>query len=86
MDALTAKYRKILTQGMGKDVLIDILRECHFGCTLDATNVHQIAEYNVGVVILAKCGIFSKKTLEDVVNQLCLVSPVEEKTEKEEEE
>ena len=50
MDGMTAKYRVVLTQGIGRDVLADILRTCHFGATLDMTNPHQIAEYNVGIV------------------------------------
>ena len=78
MDGMTAKYRVVLTQGIGRDVLADILRTCHFGATLDMTNPHQIAEYNVGIVILKKCGILGHGTMEEVVNQLCTVMPVTE--------
>ena len=86
MNPLTAKYRRVLTQGIGKDVLSDILTMCHFGATLDMNNPHQIAEYNVGVAILKKCGILDRETREDVINQLCSVMPKEPKREKEEEE
>jgi len=49
------------------------------------TNPHQIAEYNVGIVILKKCGILGVGTMEEVINQLCAVSPKGVETEKEEE-
>jgi len=86
MNEMMAKYRVVLTKGVGKDVLADILHMCHFGATLDMTNPHQIAEYNVGIVILKKCGILGVGTMEEVINQLCAVSPKEVETEKEEEE
>ena len=69
------KYRAIFLTPMGMDVLADILTECHFGCTLDPENVVQISEHNVGVLILAKCGIFGNSTKREVVVALSKVTP-----------
>lgn len=60
-------------------VLADILKICHFGCTLDMDNPHQVAEYNVGVAIMAKLGILAEDTLFDVVNALSGVTAKEKK-------
>jgi hypothetical protein len=62
---------------MGLDVLADILDMCHFGCTLDPDNKVMVAEYNVGVAILSKCGIFSQGTKNNVVKALSSVMPEE---------
>jgi len=77
MDEITAKYRELfLKSTLGRDVLGDILRQCHFGCTLDPDNLVQVSEYNVGVFILVRCGIFARDTLEDVVRALGNVAPM----------
>ena len=69
------KYRHIFSSPMGRDVLSDILTECHFGMTLDPDNKAQIAEFNVGMMVLAKCGILGPDTKKDVINALCGVTP-----------
>jgi len=75
---LRGKYRAMfLRSTLGKDVLGDILKECHFGCTLDPDNKVQVSEYNVGIMILNKLGIFSDGTEFDVMNALASVSPKE---------
>lgn len=75
-DKLQAKYRIAFIGGIGQDVLNDILLDiCHFGLTLDPSNPAMIAEYNVGLAILAKCGILGPLTGEDVIKALCTVAP-----------
>jgi hypothetical protein len=74
--SLQDKYRAVLLGPMGRDVLTDILAMCHFGSTLDFENKAQISEYNVGIAILAKCGIFLPDNFEDVVRALCSVQPM----------
>ena len=76
-ETITAKYRAtLITSALGKDVLADILKLCHFGCTLDPDNKVQVSEYNVGVAILHRCGIFAEDTLEDVIRALAGVVPM----------
>ena len=72
---ISDKYREVLCSSpLGREVLADILKTCHLGITLDPDNIVQISEYNVGVVILAKCGVFKKDNFEDVIRALCSVS------------
>lgn len=78
------KYRKVFGGQFGEEVLEDILRICHFGCTLDPENPTQVAEYNVGVVILAKMGIFGQGGAQKVVRALCSIIPEKEDEEDEE--
>jgi hypothetical protein len=47
---------------------------CHFGETLDPDNKAMIAEHNVGMVFLAKCGIFRGDNFDNVVMALCSVA------------
>jgi hypothetical protein len=54
---LDAKYAAVFSPGFGREVLADILFRTHWGSTLDSQNPAQIAEYNVGVYILARAGI-----------------------------
>lgn len=72
---LQEKYRHLFLSGIGVDVLTDLLSICHFGRTLDPDNPVQISEYNVGVTILARCGIFGPNTKKAVVRALCSVNP-----------
>jgi hypothetical protein len=74
-DVMGGKYRLMFSSPMGREVLADILSMCHFGATLDLSNPLQVAEYNLAVVILAKCGVFSPGTGMDVVNALLNVLP-----------
>lgn len=79
MTELTAKYRSLfLNSGtIGQDVLGDIMSMAHFGCTLNADNPQQIGEYNVGVAILAKLGVFSRENKTEVIKVLGTITPKE---------
>jgi hypothetical protein len=79
MTELTAKYRTVFGGALGQEVLADILSMTHFGNTLNPENQAQIAEYNVGIAILAKMGIFSIGTKNQVVKALGAVTPNEKK-------
>ena len=70
-----SKYRYVFSSSMGREVLSDILTKCHFGSTLDPDNKAQIGELNIGILILAECGILGPDTKMDVVNALCNVLP-----------
>ena len=80
------KYRTVFGKGFGPEVLGDILRSCHFGCTLDPDNLVVVAEHNVAITILAKMGVFSMGTQNAVINALLTVVPEKEKEEKKDEE
>ena len=69
-DELSQKYRHIFLSPIGREVLADILSDCHFGCTLDPDNKVQVAEYNVGISILARCGVFGPNRDIPVINAL----------------
>jgi hypothetical protein len=74
---IVAKYRLTLLSGTGMEVLMDILVNfCHFGCYLE--NEKDVAQYNIGVSILSRCGIISKGNEAEVVKALCSVSPKRE--------
>ena len=70
LDEVSQKYRYIFLSPVGREVLADILADCHFGCTLDPDNKVQVAEYNVCINILAKCGIFGDGRDIPVINAL----------------
>jgi len=70
-----AKYRAAFGGPIGQEVLADILTMTHFGETLNPDNPVQVAEYNVGVSILAKMGVFSFDTKGDVIKALQSVAP-----------
>ena len=77
-EELQGKYRAVfLNSQLGRDVLEDILRVCHFGRSLDPDNTVQVSEYNVGLMILFKCGVFDwgRGTFPDVVRALSSVQP-----------
>lgn len=74
---MTGKYRAVFNTPIGQEVLSDILSMCHFGATLDPDNKVEVSEYNVGVAILARLGIFSKASMSDVVRVMCSI-PIEE--------
>lgn len=69
-DEMGDKYRHAFLSPIGKDVLFDILQQCHFGSSLDPDNKAQVAEYNVGIFILARCGILGSERGIPVVNAL----------------
>ena len=77
MTELMAKYRLVFGNAMGQEVLADILTMTHFGCTLK-TEI-QMVEHNLGTVILARMGIFSEETKEEVIKALLVVTPKEKK-------
>lgn len=81
---LQDKYRHLFLSGIGVDVLADLLTICHFGSTLNPDNSIQISEYNVGVAILARCGILGPQTKKAVIRALCSVVP-DDRSQKEEE-
>lgn len=81
MTELTAKYRMVFGNAMGQEVLADILSMTHFGNTLNADNPQQIGEYNIGIAILAKMGVFSRGTKNQVIKALGAVTPNEKKEE-----
>ena len=72
---LMEKYRKVFGSPIGQDVLADILTMTHFGETLDAGNLHRVAEHNLGILILAKMGVSSHETKLDVIRALQSVTP-----------
>lgn len=80
MNELMAKYRLLFGTSLGQDILSDILSLTHFGETLNPDNPAMIAEYNVGVAILAKMGVFSFGTKGDVIKALQSVTPKTRKT------
>lgn len=77
---LMDKYRAVFCSPFGTEVLADILTMTHFGETLDANNLHRVAEHNLGILILAKMGVFSHETKMDVIRALQSITP--SKTEK----
>ena len=77
MTELMAKYRLVFGNAMGQEVLADILTMTHFGCTLNSDNPQQIGEYNIGIGIMAKMGVFSRETKSEVVKILATVTPKE---------
>lgn len=77
LSELQVKYREVFLSPLGRDVLADLMDKCHFGVTLDPDNKVQIGEYNVGVAILAMCGILYGNTKKDVIGALCSVTPAE---------
>lgn len=74
-DDIGSKYRHVFASPLGREVLADLLMECHFGRTLDPDNKTQVAEYNVCVMVLAKCGVFGPNTKMDVINNLLNIIP-----------
>jgi len=50
----------------------------HFGETLDPDNKVRVAEYNVGIAILARMGVFAHDTKTDVMNALMSVRSKED--------
>jgi hypothetical protein len=68
--SLKLKYKALFSSSMGRDVLADILTMTHFGCTLNPDNPVQVAEYNVGIAILSRMGVFCGASKEDVIKHL----------------
>ena len=68
---LKQKYRHIfINSEMGREVLRDILLSfCHYGQFLEY-NQAQIAEHNVGVSILIRCGIMDGDNIANSLNGL----------------
>jgi len=52
---ITDYYRACLCSPLGLNVLIDILRMCHWLERLDPNDPVKVAEYNIGMQILAQC-------------------------------
>ena len=68
-EKLSQKYVLTFTSGVGLDVLQDILEMCHFGITLNKENQGQVAQYNIGVAILAMCGIYGDELMNRVLGK-----------------
>lgn len=51
------RYRLVFQSDSGRTVLADLLRMTHFAVSLDPANAAMIAEYNVGLAVLAKSGL-----------------------------
>lgn len=80
---LQDKYRAVfLGNEFGEEVLGDILQSCHYGETLDYSNIAQVAEYNVAVLILFKCGVLGDGTLPQIIKSFTAIKP-EQKQENE---
>ncbi len=65
------KYRHVLINNpLGRDVLKDILITfCHYGQYLEF-NQKEIAEHNIGVSVLLRCGILDGENIEKSLNGL----------------
>ena len=59
LEAMCRRYRNVFGSPEGRAVLGDILTTTHFGETLNPENPVQVAEYNVGLAIAFKAGVFS---------------------------
>ena len=68
---LKQKYRHVfINNPLGREVLSDILLTfCHYGQFLEFTH-KEIAEHNVGVSILIRCGIMDGDNIENSLNGL----------------
>lgn len=78
-EILCQKYRFLFFGNpIGQSVLSNILLDCHFGRTLNPDNIVMVAEYNVGVSILARCGVFAPGTRDQVIRALGAVIPQKE--------
>jgi hypothetical protein len=77
-EKLKTKYRFLFTSDMGIEVLADILCNfCHFGYALE--NPEEVAQYNVGVYIMGRLGIFEKGEEQDIVRALLNTIPLPKK-------
>lgn len=59
------RYKNVFGSEEGRIILGDILTLCHFGETLNPTDPVQVAEYNLGIVILRMAGV-----LDPIYSQL----------------
>lgn len=68
---LKQKYRHVLINNpMGREVLTDILLTfCHYGQFLEF-NQKEIAEHNVGVSVLLRCGTLDGGNISNSLNGL----------------
>lgn len=69
-DDILIDYRNTFKSVSGKKVLSDILVNfCHFGAYLDPHDTFSIGQYNVGISILGRLGVFSQGR-DAVINAL----------------
>ena len=69
-DDILIDYRNAFGDMPGKKVLADILVNfCHFGIYLDARDPVSVGQYNVGISILLRLGVFSQG-MDPVINAL----------------
>ena len=81
-DDIGNKYRHVFSSPMGREVLADILTECHFMEVPDASNPHKCGEQGIGILILAKCGILGPDTKMRVIDALLNVFPKSKEVER----
>ena len=67
---LRDKYQALFGHGVGREVLADILKMCHFGENLDPNNPAQVAAYNVGMEILQKCKVLQEDNYLQIVSSM----------------
>jgi hypothetical protein len=61
---ISKRYSNLFGTEQGRLVLGDILTTFHFGESLDPDNPVRVAEYNAGLLILAKTGFLDVIKLE----------------------
>ena len=73
------KYRHIFAGSeIGNEVLTDILVNfCHMGCFLETSE--EMSQHNVGVNILLRMGVYSKKNIISAVRSLVATAPKPDK-------
>ncbi len=77
-----AKYRAVLCSPLGMEVFSDILLTLRFGSTIDPDNSLQVAQHNVAVSLLVKCGVFREDNYEEVIRALCSSVKIQREVEK----
>jgi len=67
---IRAKYHYLFSKGVGPEVLADILYNCNCLALLDPDNKEKIGEHNIGIMIMAKCGIFGADRMKDLTMRM----------------
>ena len=66
------KYLTVFNSELGLEILADILINfCHLGCFLNVKDEAEVGQYNVGISILSRMGVFSAGADKTkIINQL----------------